>query len=211
MNETGYPGRLITLEGTEGGGKSSALSVLAGFLRDQGKRVLVTREPGGTQFGEKLRTLLLDRDSGALAPETELLLMFAARAEHFHKVIEPALQGGDWVLSDRFTDASYAYQGGGRGLAEERIQVLENWLLGAFRPDLVMVLDVPVEVGLGRVTRRGDKDRFEQEERAFFERARAVYLRRAQREPARIKVIDATASAAEVSQELIRVVRGLLL
>lgn len=204
-----YPGKLITLEGSEGAGKSTCIDNLSKYLTTQGKEVVVTREPGGTVVGEQLREILLHQGSGTLSPETELLMMFAARAEHFVSVIEPALNKGQWVLSDRFVDASYAYQGGGRGIPAEKIRVLEQWLLEGFQADLVLVLDLPVEEGLKRVNKRGVKDRFEQEEMAFFRRVREVYLARARQNPTRIRVVDAAMTQEKVAAALIQELRRL--
>lgn len=184
-------GRFVTFEGIEGAGKSTQLGRLRHHLQAQGVNVLVTREPGGTPLGERLRALLLDPQVGTMAAETELLLIFAARAEHLRTVIEPALERGLWVLSDRFTDASFAYQGAGRGLGARRVAALENWLQGDFRPDLVFLFDVPARVGLDRALTRGKRDRIESEDMAFFERARHAYLERARSDAGRYRVIDA--------------------
>jgi dTMP kinase len=183
-------GRFITFEGIEGAGKSTQLERLVGRLRDSGQDLLVTREPGGTPLGERLRGLLLDPLIGSMAAETELLLIFAARAEHLRSCIEPALASGRWVLCDRFTDASFAYQGAGRGLGADKVAVLEDWLQGDLRPDLVLLFDVPAHLGLERAVNRGKRDRMESEDLAFFERARAAYLERAQRQPGHYRVID---------------------
>lgn len=193
-------GKFITLEGIDGAGKSTHHAWLVEYLKSQGKEVVATREPGGTDLGEKLRALLL---SEPMHLETETLLMFAARREHLDKLIQPALDQGKWVVSDRFTDASYAYQGGGRGLARERIQVLERWVQAGFQPDMTLVFDLPVEVACERLTKTGSApDRFEQETREFFERVRKTYLRRAVAEPDRIKVIDSRKSIAEIQKTL---------
>ena len=208
MTPKRYPGRFIVLEGSEGTGKTTQIERLARHLADAGREVVVTREPGGTLLGEKLRGILLDTDQ-QLTPETELLLMFAARAEHVARVIEPALLSGKWVISDRFVDASYAYQGGGRGIPQERVGELENWLLGEFRADLVLILDLPAEEGLRRVVRRGEKDRFEQEAAIFFERVRKAYRERANLAPDRIKIVDARGAQHQVFARLIRAVSAL--
>lgn len=193
-------GKFITLEGIDGAGKSTHHAWLVEYLKSQGKEVVATREPGGTDLGEKLRALLL---SEPMHLETETLLMFAARREHLDKLIQPALDQGKWVVSDRFTDASYAYQGGGRGLARERIQVLERWVQAGFQPDMTLVFDLPVEVACERLAKTGSApDRFEQETREFFERVRKTYLRRAVAEPDRIKVIDSRKSIAEIQKTL---------
>lgn len=195
-------GIFITLEGGEGAGKSTSLAFIQAWLRQAGKNVLVTREPGGTETGERIREILLHGRELSISPETELLLMFAARAEHLARVIRPALERGQTVLCDRFTDASYAYQGGGRGIAEARIAELENWVQGALRPDLTLLLDVPVEVGLKRANARSAPDRFESENIAFFERVRGAYLARAAREPKRMRVIDASQTPEAVERAL---------
>lgn len=194
-------GCFITLEGGEGVGKTSSLHCVAETLRSWGLEVTVTREPGGTPFGEQLRELILA--GGDMAPETELLMMFAARVEHVRQVIRPALAEGRWVLSDRFTDASYAYQGGGRGIPSERIRSLAEWTLASLEPDLTILLDAPVEIGLARARRRGTIDRFESENAAFLERVRRAYLERADLFPQRIALIDANRPAATVQADII--------
>lgn len=204
-----YQGQFITLEGTEGVGKSSHLQALAEHLRAQGHEVVTTREPGGTEMAEAIRGLLLSPDLPAMHEHTELLLMFAARAEHLQRLILPALARGAWVLSDRFTDATYAYQGGGRGIDAQRITTLENWVQGDLRPDRVMVLDAPVEIGLARAGKRGAADRFEQETVAFFERVRACYLARAALEPHRYRVVDASQELETVRAAVIAAVADL--
>ncbi|MGH8549973.1 MAG: dTMP kinase [Methylococcales bacterium] len=191
-------GRFITLEGGEGLGKSTNLKFIENWLSDRGKQVLVTREPGGTPSGEAIRSVLLGVNDEALSGEAELLLLFAARAEHIKKVIRPALASGCWVLCDRFTDATYAYQGGGRGLAENRIEYLEHWIQGGLTPDLTFLFDAPVEVGIARARRRGDPDRFEIEDLDFFERIRSSYLKLASQSGDRIRVIDASQSIEAV-------------
>ena len=203
-------GRFITVEGIEGAGKSTQMDVIRDFLTAQGIRVVVTREPGGTHLGESVRELLLDPANRGMHTDTELLLVFAARAEHVHAVIEPALSAGEWVLSDRFTDATFAYQGGGRGTDAARIAVLEEWVQGSLRPDLTLLLDLPVENGMARIVQRGAPDRFEREGAAFFERIRATYLERAAAEPHRFRCIDASASVETVSREVIDAVGTLL-
>lgn len=195
-------GRFITLEGPEGSGKSTNLVFIRQHLEQAGLPVQVTREPGGTELGEKIRSLLLDRDHTGMLEDTELLLMFAARAQHIGELIRPALAAGRWVLSDRFTDASYAYQGGGRGIPEQRISALEEWVQGPFRPDLTLLLDLPVEQGLARARARGETDRFEQEEVAFFERVRKTYLERAESAPERYRIIDASQPLSSVQAQI---------
>lgn len=193
-------GKFITLEGIDGAGKSTHLAWLVETLRQRGLAVIQTREPGGTPLGEKLRALLL---SEAMDLETEALLMFAARREHLCQVIEPALVNGDWVVCDRFTDASFAYQGGGRGLAEEKLSILESWVQGGMNPDLTLLFDIPPAVAHERVTGMvRELDRFEREEQDFFERVRSAYLRRASRDPARIRVIDANRPLSDIKKEL---------
>ena len=195
------PGKFITLEGIDGAGKSTHLAWLESFLRGRGLTVVVTREPGGTPLGEKLRALLLN-NSQAMHPETEALLMFAARREHLDKVILPALARGDWVISDRFTDASFAYQGGGRGLASDRLDDLERWVQGEFQPDLTLYFDVSVELGRQRVNAIKAADRFEKEQDEFFQRVRAAYLQRAHKFPQRIRLIDSSQPLEKVKESL---------
>ena len=195
------PGKFITLEGIDGAGKSTHLAWLENFLRGRGLTVVVTREPGGTPLGEKLRALLLD-NSQAMHPETEALLMFAARREHLDKVIMPTLARGDWVISDRFTDASFAYQGGGRGLATNRLDDLERWVQGEFQPDLTLYFDVSVELGRQRVNAIKTADRFEKEQDEFFQRVRAAYLQRAHKFPQRIRLIDSNQPLEKVKESL---------
>jgi dTMP kinase len=196
-------GRFITLEGGEGVGKSTNLEFIRGHLEAAGKPVVVTREPGGTALGEQIRAMLLGHRQDGMSADGELLLMFAARAEHLARVIRPALAEGKWVLCDRFTDATYAYQGAGRGIASERIAVLESWVQGALRPDLTLLLDAPVAIGMARAGKREVKaDRFEREELAFFERVRQSYLDQAKRFPERYRIIDAAQALAAVQQQL---------
>ncbi len=196
-------GIFITVEGGEGAGKSTNLAFIKDYLESRGREVVLTREPGGTPLGERIRDLLLDPD-GAMASDTELLLMFAARAEHIAKVIRPALEAGKWVLCDRFTDASYAYQGGGRGIPREHIGVLEQWVQQGLKPDRTLLLDLPIEVGMQRADARGERDRFENEKQAFFERVRACYRDMAAAEPGRYRVIDAERPLAEVQAQIAR-------
>ena len=192
----------ITIEGIEGVGKSTNIAFIADWLRQRGVNVRLTREPGGTPMAEEVRELLLRKREEPVCEDAELLLMFAARAQHLRQCILPALQEGNWVISDRFTDATYAYQGGGRGLDMERIQQLESFVQSGFAPDLTIILDAPAAVGMGRVVRRGQTDRFEQEKQEFFERVRAVYLERAQQAPQRYLVIDASRDLEAVQAEL---------
>ena len=186
-------GKFITLEGMDGAGKSTHVAWIPGFLEARGVKVRLTREPGGTDIGEKLRALLLDKTQ-SLHADTEALLMFAARREHIDKVIRPALNAGEWVVCDRFTDASFAYQAGGSGLAWERIAALEDWVQRplALQPDLTLYYDVPSEVGKSRTQAAREADRFELEGRSFFDRVRAGYLRRAREHASRMVVIDGT-------------------
>ena len=195
-------GGFITVEGGEGAGKTTQLAFMREYLEQTGCRVVLTREPGGTPLGEEIRALLLGHRHDGMTLTTETLLMFAARAEHLERVIRPALAAGHWVLCDRFTDATYAYQGGGRGLPPEQIAILEDWAQGALRPDLTLVFDVPVAVGLERAGRRSAADRFEREETAFFERIRAVYLDRVQRNPDRYRILDANRPVETVRAEV---------
>lgn len=195
-------GLFITLEGPEGAGKSTNREYLAERLRERGIEVQLTREPGGTPLAERIRELLLAPSDEVMAVDTELLLMFAARAQHIAGVIRPALAGGAVVLCDRFTDATYAYQGGGRGLPMERIAQLERFVQGDLRPDLTLVFDLPVEVGLSRAAARGRLDRFEQEGRTFFDAVRSTYLQRAKADPARYRILDAAQSLDEVQRDL---------
>lgn len=192
-------GRFITFEGTEGVGKSTQIALAAKTLEAAGIEVVVTREPGGTPMAEAIRELLLAPREEAVHEITELLLMFAARAQHLYGRILPALERGCWVVCDRFTDATFAYQGAGRGVPEERIALLETLVQQEIRPDHVIILDAPVETGMARATRRGELDRFEQEEIAFFERIRACYLERAQRSPQSYHVIDAARPLDQVT------------
>ncbi|HBA35560.1 MAG TPA: dTMP kinase, partial [Gammaproteobacteria bacterium] len=178
-------GKFITLEGGEGVGKTTNLAVVKACLEAAGKRVLLTREPGGTPIGEKIRTILLDKGNAPLLASAELLLVFAARVQHVEEVIRPAIERGEWVLSDRFTDASYAYQGGGRGIDSARIAYLETWLLDNLQPDFTLLLDTSPTIGKHRAGLRAELDRFESEELAFFERVRQGYLQRAKAMPDR--------------------------
>jgi len=200
-------GKFITVEGIEGVGKSTNIAHIRGLLEAAGIEVVMTREPGGTPLGEAIRALLLDPRYTGMSPDCELQLMFAARAEHLARVILPALGQGQWVLCDRFTDATYAYQGGGRGIDVGKITHLEQWVQGDFRPDLTVLLDVPVAVGLARAGNRGALDRFEQEQIEFFERVRQAYLDLAARHDGRYRVIDANQPLARVQQRLDAVLR----
>ena len=200
-------GRFITIEGGEGAGKSTMMGRVADWLENAGHPVIRTREPGGTELAEKLREILLDRNNISLSGRAELLLMFAARAQHLEELIRPALARGDWVLCDRFTDATWAYQGGGRELPRDEIEVLEKLVHGDLQPDLTLLLDLPVELGLKRAARRSQADRFEQESTLFFERVRAAYLERAQAAPERFAVIDAGGTMEQVWSHIDAVLR----
>lgn len=204
----GNRGRFVTLEGIEGVGKSTNLQFVADYLRTRGLEVTVTREPGGVPVAERIREVLLDARAGAVPHMTELLLMFAARAAHLEQLIRPALQTGRWVVCDRFTDASYAYQGGGRGLPEALVATLEAAVQGDFRPDLTILLDADWAATRNRRQARGVNDRFEQEDRAFFDRVRSTYLRRAAAEPSRVRIVDAAAPVAEVQAHIAAVLAG---
>ena len=195
-------GRFITMEGGEGAGKSTMMDRVADWLENAGHRVIRTREPGGTDLAEKLREILLDRNNISLSGRAELLLMFAARAQHLEELIRPALVRGDWVLCDRFTDATWAYQGGGRGLPRDEIGSLETLVHGDLQPDLTLLLDLPVELGMKRAARRSQADRFEQESTLFFERVRNAYLERAEAAPERFAVIDAASNMEEVWSQI---------
>ncbi|OYW14736.1 MAG: dTMP kinase [Hydrogenophilales bacterium 12-64-6] len=199
-------GKFITLEGVDGAGKSTHLGFVADWLRRQGREVVVTREPGGTPLGETLRELLLHRDMDA---DTELLLMFAARQQHLAELIRPALARGAWVVSDRFTDASYAYQCGGRGIAVERVAALETWVQRGFAPDLTLLFDVPPDVAEARRSAARTADRFEREADSFFSRVRNAYLERARAEPARICVLDARHNISELQIDIGHFLEGL--
>jgi dTMP kinase len=202
--------RFITLEGGEGAGKSTNLDYLQRRLKEAGVAAQVTREPGGTPLGEKVRAVLLNPDHAAMSSDAELLLMFAARAQHLHQVILPAMEQGDWVLCDRFTDATYAYQGGGRRIDLQRIRLLEEWVQRGFQPHLTLLFDLPVELGLKRAGKRGTLDRFEQERQDFFERVRQSYLDRARQDPERFRIIDAGQALPAVQRQLDQVIEELV-
>ena len=195
-------GKFITVDGVEGAGKSTQIDLICSYLQRKGVEVVRTREPGGTDLGEKIRTLLLDVDNKEMHSDTELLLMFSSRNELIQNKIIPALNKGSWVVSDRFTDASFAYQGGGRMLDLDRISKLESWVLGEFQPDLTLLLDVSVDIGMTRIEARAAKDRIELEERAFFERVRSVFIDRSKSYPERIKPIDASGSISEIHNKI---------
>jgi len=203
-------GIFITLEGGEGVGKSTNMLFIKQLLEDAGISVVTTREPGGTEFAEKIRTLLLENRDEVISEQTELLLMFAARAQHIHHKIQPALSRGQWVLCDRFTDATYAYQGGGRNMDVKMIGWLENKVQGGLRPDLTLLLDAPIDVGMDRAGKRGKLDRFELEEHTFFERVRTAYLQRAEQNSQQIKLINAAQSLSKVQSEITIAIQKLL-
>jgi len=209
MRGQGKFGQFITVEGIEGAGKSSHIDAMRAHLEARGLKVRLTREPGGAPVSESLRGLLLDPGNLGMDADTELLLVFAARAEHLAKVIRPSLEAGEWVICDRFTDATYAYQGGGRGIDASRIAALEDWVQGKLRPDLVILLDVDPEIGLARAASRGDKDRFEQEDMAFFHRVRRIYLERAAAMPKRYRIIDSSAERDSVRRQILDALEAL--
>ena len=195
-------GKFITIDGVEGAGKSTQIDLICSYLHQKGIEVVRTREPGGTAVGEKIRSVLLDVENQEMHSDTELLLMFSSRNELIQNKIIPALNEGFWVVSDRFTDASFAYQGGGRMLNLDRIDKLADWVLGDFKPDLTFFLDVSVEVGMERIESRAAKDRIELEERAFFERVRSVFVSRSEAFPDRIKLIDANDSVEGIQSKI---------
>ena len=206
-------GRFITFEGGEGVGKSTQILRLAGWLRERGRDVVLTREPGGTPRAEQLRRMLLERGDEPMPGSCELLLMFAARATHLDNLVRPALDRGSWVLCDRFTDATYAYQGGGRGVPESHIDALVAIVHGGFEPDLTVLLDAPVETGMARAHERNGgqgPDRFETEQHEFFERVRAAYLARARRYRSRMRVVEAAGAVEAVEADIRRFVEPML-
>ncbi len=203
-------GLLITVEGGEGVGKTTNLQFIARYLRGKGVDLVQTREPGGTPLAEQIRELLLSARDEPVAPTAELLLIFAARAQHLQQVVYPAIRQGQWVLCDRFTDATYAYQGGGRQLDERHIATLEALVQGGFRPDVTLLLDMPVAEGLARAGARGELDRFEQEQLSFFDRVRAAYLDRVRQYPGQYRVLDASGSLDQVQAGIEQVLVQLL-
>lgn len=202
-------GKFITVEGIEGVGKSTNVEFLRQAIEQRGHSVLTSREPGGTPIAERIRELLVEHGDEPMPDIAELLLMFASRALHVNNVIQPALAAGTWVICDRFTDASRAYQGGGRGIPQEDINRLANWVHGDLQPDLTLLLDAPVETAMGRAGQRGDPDRIETERAEFFARARECYLTLAQAEPDRFVVIDATQDLAAVRQTIEAIVAAI--
>ena len=199
-------GRFITLEGGEGVGKTTNIAYIQSLLEANNISVLLTREPGGTTLAENLRELLLDKEQEAIAEQAELLMMFAARAQHIKHVIIPALEQGCWVLCDRFTDATYAYQGGGRGMSLSSIRWLESFVQGDLRPDLTLLLDAPIQVGMDRAGQRGALDRFESEKIVFFEQVRQAYLSIAEQQAERVKIIDASANLENVQTQIKQII-----
>lgn len=210
MNAIRSPGKFITLEGGEGVGKTTNLQYITQLLTSRGIDFVVTREPGGTRLAENIRTLLLGDHEEEVSEMTELLLIFAARAQHLSKVIMPALAAGKWVVSDRFTDATYAYQGGGRGLNEQTIAQLERIVQGDLRPDLTLVLDLAPEIGLERARKRAALDRFEREKLEFFSRVREAYRQRAMLEPKRCILIDASLPLDQVQHDILEALERVL-
>lgn len=203
-------GKFLTIEGTEGVGKSTNLAFVRDWLQAKGIEVVVTREPGGTPLAEEIRSLLLAKRNESVNETAELLLVFAARAQHIAQVIQPALARGAWVLSDRFTDATFAYQGGGRGLSTETIVQLEHLVQGDLRPDLTLILDIDVELGLNRARQRGELDRFESETMAFFERVRSAYRTRAEQAPSRYALVDASQELVAVQADISSILAALV-
>lgn len=195
-------GKFITIEGGEGVGKSSNIAFILSYLKNKNIDIISTREPGGTEISEKIRNLLLDANNKAMVSDTELLLMFAARAQHLEELIKPSLALKKWVLCDRFTDATYAYQGGGRGISMQRIAALENWVQGDLRPDLTILLDVSIQIGMQRASERSEPDRIEQEKNNFFESVRQTYLQMAKDSPQRFRVIDASQTLVDVQKDI---------
>lgn len=194
-------GKFITVEGVEGVGKSTNIELIAQLVREAGYEVVITREPGGTQLGERIRQILLDKAEHGMTSMTELLLMFAARAQHVEELIKPSIASGTWVICDRFTDSSYAYQGAGRDMGSEPVSALETLIMGEFRPDLTLILDLDVATGLSRATASAEADRFESEARTFFEKVRAAFVSRAAADP-RYQLIDASGDLPEVQAEI---------
>ena len=203
-------GLFITLEGIEGAGKSTAVDFIEDFLTKEGHDVIKTREPGGTVIGEQIREILLKNENSTLTYDTELLLVFSARAQHIQEVILPALSSGKIILCDRFTDASYAYQGGGRGIDASRINLLEKWVQGDLRPNLTLLFDLDVSIGMQRTKKRSDADRFEREEINFFEKIRNTYLERAKNEPQRFRIINSASSLESVKEQIITILKDFL-
>jgi len=204
------PGKFITIEGGEGVGKSSNIAFILSYLKERNVNTVSTREPGGTVISEKIRNLLLDANNKSMVSDTELLLMFAARAQHLDELIKPSLENNNWVLCDRFTDATYAYQGGGRGISMARIAELENWVQGSLRPDLTILLDLPIEIGMKRASERSEPDRIEKEQNSFFESVRQTYLDMAKASPERYRIIDASQTLDNVQKDIAIVLESFL-
>jgi len=209
-HQQSHPGLFVTLEGIEGVGKTTLMRFLAEYWHQHEIPLLVTREPGGTPLADDIRHFLLNEHEETLLPETELLLMFAARAQHVQNVIRPALKGGKLVLCDRFTDTSYAYQGAGRGVAKTKIEILENVVQDGLKPDLTILLDAPIDVCLARIRERKKTDRFESETKQFFQKARNAYLEMAKAEPDRFHLIDATQPVETVHEQLLKVLKPVM-
>ena len=203
-------GLFITLEGIEGAGKSTVVDFIEDFLTKEGHDVIKTREPGGTVIGEQIREILLKNENYTLTYDTELLLVFSARAQHIQEVILPALSSGKIILCDRFTDASYAYQGGGRGIDASRINLLEKWVQGDLRPNLTLLFDLDVSIGMQRTKKRSGTDRFEREEINFFEKIRNTYLERAKNEPQRFRIINSALSLENVKEQIVTILKDFL-
>ncbi|MBF0266159.1 MAG: dTMP kinase [Gammaproteobacteria bacterium] len=203
-------GKFITIEGSEGAGKTTQINNIKDFLDKQDIEVITTREPGGTLISEKIREILLDNNNTELCTDAEMLLVFAARSQHLHELILPAIEQGKWVISDRFTDSSFAYQGYARGLSLERIKVLKQWVQGDYNPDLTLLFDLPVEVGMARAKKRGPSDRFEQEKLDFFERVRQGFLSMSYLESDRYEVIDAQQTELQVSEQVLKIIKRFL-
>ncbi|MBL7003485.1 MAG: dTMP kinase [Gammaproteobacteria bacterium] len=195
-------GKFLTLEGGEGCGKTTNLNYIADYLRSNGVNLITTREPGGTEISEKIRSLLLDKNNVDIHADTELLMMFAARAQHLQQKILPAINNGQWVLSDRFTDSTFAYQGAGRGIEVKKIEALEQWVQAGFTPDKTFILDLPIEVGMERAAKRAELDRFESEKHEFFNHVRQGFLQRAKQNPSVYSVIDATGDLKSVQHKI---------
>jgi len=210
MSQSTNKGQFITIEGTEGVGKSTNMAFIEQWLNAKGIELVVTREPGGTELGEKLRDVLLDAKETSMCDDTELLLMFASRAQHIQQIIQPALNAGKWVLCDRFTDATYAYQGGGRGIDVERIAQLEQWVQGDLRPNKTLILDLQVDLGLERAGKRSEPDRFELEKHTFFKNVRDTYLSRAKQNPNQYHIIDASPEIDEVQKSIAAVLEKMV-
>jgi dTMP kinase len=212
MQYSSHSNRFLTIEGIEGVGKSTAVKFIQSYLTRAQQKFIITREPGGTVLAEQIRKILLTPNADEImTPKTELMLMFAARAQHISQCIQPALHAGKWVVSDRFVDASYAYQGGGRGFDVAQIKMLDEWVVGDFHPAVTILLDASPSLGLARAKRRGEQDRIEQEKIIFFERVRAAYLARAKADAKRFYVIDASQTLAAVHAEIKTILDKLLL